>query len=306
MADKFDGDASRLRIARVLETIGLGGTTVRSVTALSGGCTGEAMRVEIRTADDSSETLFAKRQDSSFASNFSCELDGLKQLARAGEIDVATPVGTVVDQESAWLVTKWVDTETANSEFQTRFGRSLGLLHRRTCGDQIGLDYDNYLGSARQPNTPAAEWTEFFATRRLGHQIRWAVDQGYATRRLCESVDRLIDRLPNVLEGRADETCLLHGDLWSGNYMSAVGGRPLLIDPAIYYGCREAEFGMVSLFGGCSPEFYEAYQAEWPLASGWQRRVKVYVLYHLLNHLNLFGRGYLAQCESVADQSPQD
>ena len=108
--------------------------------------------------------------------------------------------------------------------------------------------------------------------------------------------------MPELLQGRDDETSLLHGDLWSGNYLCDERGEPVVIDPAVYRGCREAEFGMIRLFGACPPTFERAYCDTFPLPDGWHRRVSVYVLYHLLNHLNLFGSGYLGQCHQVTDE----
>ena len=134
----------------------------------------------------------------------------------------------------------------------------------------------------------------------MGYQLRWGVDRGGIDGGLRRSLEELIAKLPEILEGRDDETSLLHGDLWSGNYLAAEDGRPVIIDPAIYHGCREAEFGMLRLFGGCPETFYEAYRAAWPLPDGWQRRTNVYVLYHLLNHLNLFGGGYAGSCRETA------
>ena len=106
--------------------------------------------------------------------------------------------------------------------------------------------------------------------------------------------------MDDLLAGRDDQTSLIHGDLWSGNYLCDSEGGPVIIDPAVYYGCREAEFGMLKLFGSCPNEFYEAYDDVFPRRDGCQRRTDVYVLYHLLNHLNLFGRGYLDHCRQVA------
>jgi fructosamine-3-kinase len=117
---------------------------------------------------------------------------------------------------------------------------------------------------------------------------------------LQRDCEQIIDLMDDLLEGREDQTSLLHGDLWSGNYLCDREGDAVIIDPAIYYGCREAEFGMLRLFGSCPGDFYESYLDTFPLPAGWQRRVSVYVLYHLLNHLNLFGTGYRSQCQRLA------
>jgi fructosamine-3-kinase len=199
----------------------------------------------------------------------------------------------------------WITSNRPLGNFQERFGRGLAKLHRTTLHrsdqrERIGWETDNFLGSAKQINTSTEDWPSFVAEHRIGYQLRWAVDQGLADQSLVGDCETLIGRMDSLLSGRENATSLLHGDLWSGNYLARQDGTPVLIDPAVHYGCREAEFGMLKLFGGCSDAFYRAYDDEFSLADGWQNRVNVYVLYHLLNHLNLFGHGYLSQCRQVA------
>lgn len=267
---------------------------------VGGGCISEAMRVTLSAENAAQSHLFVKRNDASFLDNFECEAAGLRELADAKAIHVPSPMAVGCTHQQAWLVTKWIETSSPPSNFHETFGQQLADLHRKTAGTEIGWQRDNYLGAARQTNVATTTWPEFVAEHRLGFQIRWATDQGQVDRRLRRDVERIIDDIPNLLHGRIDETSLLHGDLWSGNYLSDATGNPVIIDPAIYRGCREAEFGMIRLFGSCPPTFYEAYQQAFPLPDGCWRRVNVYVLYHLLNHLNLFGQGYLSQCHSVA------
>lgn len=295
---------------------------------LGGGCISEAFRVETeRPADAAAEKgcapaekdgapaqkrgapaedrrsariLFVKRNVASLQRNFACEADGLRRLAEPQTIRVPRPLATGTVANHAWLVTDWVEPGPRPQDFFSRFGRQLAGLHRATRGQRIGLDDDNFLGSAPQPNAAAGTWIEFVALRRLGFQLKWARDQGLADETLSRDVEAIVDRLPQQLAGREETTSLLHGDLWSGNYLCDTGGQPVIIDPAAYYGCREAEFGMIRLFGGCPPEFEASYEATWPMPDGWRRRSDVYRLYHLLNHLNLFGGGYAAQCRSAA------
>jgi fructosamine-3-kinase len=215
-------------------------------------------------------------------------------------IGVPKPIAVGHVGNAAWLVTEWVEQGSAGKGFYQRFGRALAGLHRCTLGDHIGLDHENFLGSARQINTPRDTWNEFVAAHRIGFQTRWAIDQGLAGAALQRDCEQIIDLMDDLLEGREDQTSLLHGDLWSGNYLCDREGDAVIIDPAIYYGCREAEFGMLRLFGSCPGDFYESYLDTFPLPAGWQRRVSVYVLYHLLNHLNLFGTGYRSQCQRLA------
>ncbi len=269
------------------------------VEFVGGGCISEAMHVRWCRGDGSVRSLFLKRNHASMEDNFDCEVAGLKALAESDAIRVPRPVAVVCNGGFAWLVTQRIESGKRPVNFFEQFGRELAQLHRATLGDRIGWDRDNYLGSSRQPNHPCQEWIEFVALRRLGYQLRRAVDQGLAHSRLRGDVERVIDRLASLLDGRECRTSLLHGDLWSGNYLCDKDGRAVIFDPAVYYGCREAEWGMIGLFGGCPQEFTDGYEQEYPLADGWQRRASVYVLYHLLNHLNLFGHSYSSQCENA-------
>ena len=278
---------------------------VEQVSPVGGGCISEARRVRVRFDDGNSRDLFVKSNAASFLDNFEAEWDGLTRLSNVGAIRVPKPLAVGVVDGRSWLVLPWCETGSPGAGYFEGFAKRLAALHRCSAGAQVGLVRDNYLGSAKQVNTPSIDWAEFFAVHRIGYQIRWAVSRGLdggtevdgVLRRDCEQIMR---RMPQLLGGREEATSLLHGDLWSGNYLCAADGEPVLIDPAVYHGCREAEFGMLKLFGSCPAEFYETYLDHFPLPAGWQQRVQVYLLYHLLNHLNLFGCGYLGQCRSTA------
>ncbi|MGB7347543.1 MAG: fructosamine kinase family protein, partial [Pirellulaceae bacterium] len=236
----------------------------------------------------------------SFLENFECETDGLEALGSVDAITVPQPIAVGLAGGKAWLVSQWIDQKPRSPAFFGKFGLQLAKLHRETRGEERGWQRDNYLGSAIQKNTARATWPEFFARQRIEVQLRWANDLGYRDTALDRDCQRIIRNMADLLSGREDSTSLLHGDLWSGNYLCDAVGEPVVIDPAVYRGCREAEFGMLKLFGSCPESFYQAYQTAWPMPNGWERRVAVYLLYHLLNHLNLFGSGYLSQCKSVA------
>lgn len=286
-------------IALVLKQLIPSIDSVQSARSIGGGCISEASRVEVRDSAGQASTVFAKTNVEDFLDNFQAEWDGLTRLHEAGAVRVPKPLALGVVDDQAWLITEWIHSGERGSRFFEDFGGRLANLHRATLGDRIGLDQDNYLGAARQINQPVETWESFFATHRIGFQIGWAIDQG-VDGRLRSDCEQIVRHMDSLLSGRATETALLHGDLWSGNYLCSDQGEPVLIDPAVYYGCREAEFGMLNLFGACPPSFYEAYQDAFPMKDGWQRRVQVYVLYHLLNHLNLFGGGYLGQCQTLA------
>ena len=287
-------------------------SSIADVQSVGGGCISDARRVSVIDQDGQSRILFVKSNDASFLDNFQCELDGLERLREPEVIGVPQPIAVGVVSDQAYLVTEWIEQTKPSADFFADFGCALADLHRATIGTQIGLDHDNHLGAAPQINSTLinstligsalTSWPEFFAVHRIEYQIRWAADQGLADGQLQRDCQRIAGSMDQILEGRDDATSLLHGDLWSGNYLAGPERRPYIIDPAIYYGCREAEFGMLKLFGSCPDSFYAAYTNRFPLPGGWQRRVGVYVLYHLLNHLNLFGSGYHAQCRQIATE----
>jgi fructosamine-3-kinase len=254
----------------------------------------------VRDESGAIKQYFVKSNQHSFLDNFQAEWEGLGLLASAAVIRVPQAVAVGIHGPCAWLVLQWVQQDRMPADYFANFGRQLAQLHRVTLGSRIGLDTDNFLGAAPQINSTCNNWPEFFAEQRIGPQLRWATDQGLADATLQRDVTAIAQRMGQLLSSDDPSTSLLHGDLWSGNYLCDADGQVVLIDPAVHYGNREAEFGMLRLFGACPRRFYEAYDEAFPLAPGWQRRVNVYVLYHLLNHLNLFGRGYHQQCCDTA------
>ncbi len=189
-----------------------------------------------------------------------------------------------------------------SSSSMEMLGRQFAELHRYR-GKKFGFYEDNLLGDSPQSNKPSKEgslnWAEFYAENRLEFQTSLAVKKGYATPELTNLMDNLIKKLPDLILGTEEEPSLLHGDLWSGNYLIDGSGIPWLIDPAVYYGHREADMAMTTLFGGFSNSFYSAYKSSYPIAPGYAEREPLYQLYHLLNHLNLFGTGYYGQVISI-------
>jgi fructosamine-3-kinase len=177
-------------------------------------------------------------------------------------------------------------------------GRGLAALHRASA-PAYGLDHDNYLGIMPQHNGWMPSWSAFFRERRLRVQGDLARRNGRLAGARARRLDQLLDRLDTWLGSHEPPPALLHGDLWSGNVLIGPGGAPAVIDPAVSYGDREAELAYTALFGGFPEPFYRAYAEAWPLPDGWQERRELYNLYHLLNHLNLFGGGYRSQVEET-------
>ena len=282
---------------------------IKNAKSESGGCINDARTIEL----EDGRCYFVKSNDNAARDMFEKEAHGLEILGATETIRVPSVIGWQTGR-NGFLVLEAIDTGRKPPNFEANFGRQLALLHQvsRTvlaseCSDRestpcpvesFGLYHDNYIGSTAQPNTWADDWVAFWREHRFGFQFELARSNGYGDGGFNRLADKLLSRLDDLLT--IDEPpCLIHGDLWSGNYMVGIAGEPLLIDPAVYFAHREAEFGMTTLFGGFGPAFYQAYEDVWPLPDGSEIRIALYRLYHLLNHLNLFGSSYLNQCIEI-------
>lgn len=230
---------------------------------------------------------------------FVAEAAGLAALAAAHCVRTPTVLAQGCIDECAFLCLEWLELKSPTVLSQSRLGESLAAMHR-VVSDRFGFATDNFIGSTPQRNSWCASFREFFGERRLRAQLDLARTTGAGSRDI-ERGERLIDALPQFI---AHEPCasLLHGDLWGGNWGATADGDPVIFDPAAYYGDRETDLAMTRLFGGFGREFYAAYEAAWSLPSGAATRVTLYNLYHVLNHYNLFGGGYLGQARSMIDR----
>jgi fructosamine-3-kinase len=271
---------------------------IAGATPVGGGCIHDARILRLEGGAE----LFVKHNASAPPDLFEREAEGLRALAAVGAIRV--PRHPVAGRAGAasFLVMEAIATGAPKRGFFEDFGRRFARLHResvREAAEPFGFPHDDYLGATPQPNGWTADWVDFFRRRRLGFQLDLAREAGRSDDEIDRLGDRLLDHLDEWLDIPEEPACLLHGDLWSGNYLSDDAGEPVLVDPAAYYGHREADLAMTELFGGFDRAFYAAYEAEWPLPPGSPERREIYKLYHLLNHLNLFGRGYRAQCAAI-------
>mgnify|MGYP001827912412 CR=1 FL=1 len=244
---------------------------------------------------DGKRQWFLKYHSNAPAGMFTAEARALQAISGTGCIRVPAPVAYGTTGDTDWLVLEHLDLHRGGSE--TLLGEQLAALHRVTAGTH-GWDHDNYIGSTPQINTRHAGWVEFWRNCRLQPQLDMAQAAGFRGH-LAEAGSRLLENLHLLLAGHDPAPSLLHGDLWSGNKAFTADGRPVIFDPASYYGDRETDIAMTELFGGFGPDFYAAYQSAYPLADGYRLRRDLYKLYHLLNHLNLFGGGYLSRCGRV-------
>lgn len=243
--------------------------------------------------------LFLKLNEPDCGPMFAAEYEGLRALAAAGEVRVPLPLAHGVAGDAAWLLLEHLELEPGSHAAGAKLGAALAAQHRHSAA-AFGWGLDNTIGTTAQANQWHADWTGFFGKRRLGFQLRLAAASGDAA--IAGRGARLLAALPGLLAGHSPPPSLLHGDLWAGNWAMTSDGMPVIFDPAVYYGDREADLAMTELFGGFPPAFYEAYEAAWPLAPGYAQRRDIYNLYHVLNHLNLFGGSYRGQAISLMDR----
>jgi fructosamine-3-kinase len=250
--------------------------------------------------ESDSGPVFVKVADRERLPLFEAEAAGLRELADAAALRVPSVLAAGVAGSQVFLALEWIEFRAATSRTEARLGELLAAQHCVTA-PRFGWHRDNTIGATPQSNAWTDDWTRFFAERRLGFQLDLAVQQGHSGR-LIERGHRLCEQLEVLLRDHRPLPSLLHGDLWGGNWAADESGQPVVFDPAVYFGDREADLAMTRLFGGFSRAFYEAYESAWPLAAGATLRFDLYNLYHVLNHLNLFGGGYRAQAEALIDR----
>jgi protein-ribulosamine 3-kinase len=226
---------------------------------------------------------------SSFPSMLKAEAYGL-DLLRAGTNSFVPNIRLVGDTENyQFLLLEWIAQAPKSPDFSKTLGEKLAALHCNT-NHSFGLPVSNYIGSLQQANGERSSWVTFFIEERLIPQATMALRTGIIDKSRSKDFDALYHKLPDLL--CEDTPALLHGDLWSGNVITNEAGLPILVDPAVYYGNREVDIAMTRLFGGFDHEFYNAYDQNFPLYTGWRDRIDLYNLYPLLVHVNLFGKAY--------------
>ncbi|MCW8957255.1 MAG: fructosamine kinase family protein [Gammaproteobacteria bacterium] len=261
--------------------------------ALGGGCINESNRIS-----DGERSFFVKTNSSSHGDMFEAEAESLQELADAGAIKVPQPVCHGIYQKQCFLVLEYLDM--GGSADMVQFGHQFADLHRRI-NQRFGWHRNNTIGSTPQINEPMDDWVDFWRQNRLGYQLQLAASNGYGGK-LQKLGERLLADLPILFESYQPQPSMLHGDLWGGNASALADGSPVIYDPAFYYGDREADLAMTHLFGGFNSNFYSAYNDTWPLDDGYPVRKVFYNLYHIINHLNIFGGGYHGQAIAMTEQ----
>ena len=263
---------------------------IRKRSGTGGGCINDSAVLELSNG----ERVFVKENSASHRNLFKAEKTGLEALAAAKGPRVPEVLYIAEDEQKQVLILEYIPTAGAparKKDFFQRFGGELAELHRTNRNDLCGFTMDNHIGATPQPNPWTEGWLAFFAESRIEVQRKLAVRLGRGTKRMIRGVESFISIIDNILiEERAPS--LIHGDLWGGNYLCSAAGEAVLIDPAVSYSHREADLAMTELFGGFPREFYQGYQEAFPLEPGYRERADAYNLYHMLNHLNLFGESY--------------
>ncbi len=258
------------------------------VESLSGGCISAAYALHF----DNRCSVFAKHNATVATDFFAAEAAGLQALTQCGSLRVPK----VLHYSCEIIILELIAIAPPNADFWRTLGTGIAALHAKPVRC-FGFETDNYCGSTPQLNPATDCGYAFFAEHRLRYQARLAYDSGKLQTSDLQALEALLPRLPELIPSQP--ASLIHGDLWSGNVMSDENGDPVLIDPAAYWGWAEADIALTLLFGGFAAAFYEAYSDTRSLEPGWRERVPLYNLYHLLNHLNLFGAAYYHDVKEI-------
>lgn len=270
-------------------------TQITKSTPVGGGCINLATRYDTDVGP-----FFVKTNRSIGPAMFEGEALGLRLMYETNTIHVPKPfkVGSL-PRGGSYIIMEFVEFGASRSG-QPALGRKLAEMHKAGRSDKgFGFEVDNTIGSTPQINTWTSDWIEFYAKHRLGYQLKLARDQ-YGDSSIYEKGLKLAMNLAPLFENVLIEPCLLHGDLWSGNVAYDKNGEPVILDPACYYGHNEAEFGM-SWCAGFGSSFYNSYFEVMPKQPGFEKRRDLYMLYHYLNHYNLFGSSYRSSALSIIE-----
>ncbi len=270
---------------------------IKSTDRVYGGDINNAFALELTNG----ERVFMKSNQTAGPGFFMAEALGLAAISASGTIRTPRVLGCGTDRGKAFLLLEYIAEGRPAPDFWETFGRQLAAMHRADthdlAGDKtFGFRNDNYIGHTEQINTPCDGWIQFFRDYRLAPQFKMA--ERYFNASDQKRITRLLDRLDTLMV-EPEHPSLLHGDLWSGNYMTDSSGKALLIDPAVYVGHAEADIAMTELFVGFNKKFYAAYREAAPMQPGYEDRRDLYNLYQLLNHLNMFGGSYLREVNRI-------
>jgi protein-ribulosamine 3-kinase len=271
------------------------GVKISEFIATGGGCINHGGRLKTSSGD-----FFLKWNDAKrYPGMFEAEAKGLRLLKENSSIHIPDVVNWFSVSSFQGILLEFVESKGKSGSYWNQLGTGLASLHKNS-SSFFGLDHANYIGSLKQFNNSSPSWVPFFIEQRLDVQLKLAIDQGHLDRSIIKQFENLYRQLPSLIP--EEKPALLHGDLWSGNVITTPTGEPCLIDPAVYYGHREAELAFTQLFGGFGEAFYDSYEETYSLPPDFNKRVDIYNLYPLLVHVNLFGGGYVQQVRSIIKQ----
>jgi fructosamine-3-kinase len=266
-----------------------------NLTSIGGGCINTAFRIQ-----KDEHLYFVKVNSSHLLSMFEAEAQGLEQMYQTQTVRIPKVICYGIADGQSYLALEYVELGSLRGQSGRLLGEQLAQLHQIE-QPYFGWHIDNTIGSTPQINQRHSDWLSFWQEERLAQQLAFAAKNGFGGR-LQKSGEQLLINLDKVLDGHTPKPALVHGDLWGGNAGADELGNPVIYDPACYFGDRETDLAMTELFGGFGQDFFAAYQATYPTDSGYPLRKTLYNLYHILNHVNLFGGGYLGQAESMMDR----
>ncbi len=283
-----------LSVTEALDYLSPGDTIVSRRASGSGGCINSTYQLCLK----SGKFYFLKENSQAPANMFRQEALGLLALAEKFPLNVPQPLALGKEGTRDFIIMEFVQDSPKGKYFWEEFGRALAELHKAKGSELFGFLNDNYIGSTRQINDESDCWTDFFCEKRLMFQVELAASRRLVDSYITKGVEKICGGITRILP-EPESPSLLHGDLWSGNYMSDEEGRAVLIDPAAYFGHREADLAMTELFSRFDSRFYCSYNEVFPLDKGYSDRRDLYNLYHMLNHLNLFGSSYAGSVRSI-------
>ena len=273
------------------------GAKIETFFAISGGSINQTQVLNLTNG----QRVFFKQNSNPPTDFFLAETLGLKLLNQAKSgLKIPKPIAVQSGSRPTFFLLEYIESSTEDENFAERLARSLAELHLMS-QDHYGLDHDNYIGSTPQKNALEKDGIVFFREQRIDFQRQLARQLGLLPVSIDKKLDLICDDLGNFLNISGEKPALLHGDLWSGNYFQDSEGKPCVFDPAVYYGLREADLAMTELFGRLPQKLYDVYQEVFPMNPGYEERKDLFNLYHLLNHLNIFGSFYLSSVQQIVN-----
>lgn len=268
---------------------------IQSYKSISGGDINRAFLLQ-----GENSRYFVKFNRAELVEMFAAEFAGLTEIAQTKTVKVPTPITYGQTENDSFLVLEFVELKRVTPQSARLLGSQLANLHLKK-QPFFGWQIDNTIGSTPQSNLRCENWVNFWREQRLGFQLKLAAQKGYGSQ-LQTLGEKLCARLEDFFTDYSPQPSLLHGDLWGGNAAATLENQPIIFDPASYYGDRETDLAMTELFGGFGSDFYAAYNEVWQLDAGYRTRKSLYNLYHILNHVNLFGGGYASQAQQMMQQ----